>query len=149
MTALKRVTFSIPGEPVGKGRPRFNRATGRTYTPERTASYENLVKLEYEKLCGNQGFGESPVGILVTAYYAIPKSASKAKRKAMERDVIRPTKKPDCDNILKTVCDALNGLAYKDDSQVVLALIDKHYAEVPHVDVTLNAMESEGESNDD
>ncbi len=133
---MRVVVFTVPGEPVGKGRPRFVRQTGRTYTPEKTANYENLVKLAYGAAAGGWMFPESAqLAIMIKAYYAIPTSKSKRMQNDMELGIIRPTKKPDMDNILKVVADSLNHIAYKDDSQIVYAEVSKEYAKVPHVDV--------------
>jgi Holliday junction resolvase RusA-like endonuclease len=121
-----RVTFEIPGEPCGKGRPRFT-AGGRAYTPAKTAHYENLVKLEYERQCGHR-FEDVPLRMEIVAYFTIPASASKAKKTLMREGMRRPTKKPDADNILKIIADALNQLAYPDDAQIVSASVTKVYA---------------------
>lgn len=122
-----RVTFEIPGEPCGKGRPRFT-AGGRAYTPAKTAHYENLVKVEYERQCGGHRFGDGPLRMEIVAYYQIPASASKTQKALMREGMRRPTKKPDADNILKIVADALNQLAYPDDAQIVSAAVTKSYA---------------------
>ncbi len=137
---MKRVEFTIPGEPKGKQRPRFAR-TGkyvRTYTPQDTVNYENLVKLEYQNT-GTDVFFEKdePVKMVVVAYYSIPKSVSKKKRQQMLEGEIRPIKKPDSDNILKAICDGLNGVAYVDDTQIVETTIYRFYDDIPHVDVIL------------
>lgn len=138
--------FSIPGEPVGKGRPRVvhNGHFTQTYTPEKTASYENLVKVEFQRQCGIEHFTDEKLKMTVTAYFGLAKGDSKKKRAAKLCGAIRPTKKPDADNILKCVADALNGLAYNDDSQIVSAVVEKHYAEMPHVDVTIEEAHNEG-----
>ena len=75
----------------------------------------------------------------VTAYFKIPKSASKNKRQAMLLGEIRPTKKPDADNILKAVADALNGVAYKDDACVVKMDVEKFYADVGRIDIVVES----------
>lgn len=75
--------------------------------------------------------------VRVFAYYAIPKSISKKKRQAMLDKKIRPTKKPDADNVCKVICDSLNGVAYRDDTQVVDCMVRKFYAEIPRVLVTI------------
>lgn len=132
------IAFTVPGEPVGKGRPRFVRATGRTYTPEKTANYETLVKWEYDRTAHGRSFeGDSQLCMRIIAYFQPPKSAGKKRLAAMLDGAERPTKKPDADNILKAVADALNGLAYRDDSQIVYAEVYKRYAELPRVEVTL------------
>ena len=73
----------------------------------------------------------------VKAYFAIPKSVSKKKHKLMIEEKIRPTKKPDCDNVLKIICDALNTIAYDDDKQIVEMEISKFYSENPRVEVEI------------
>ena len=78
-----------------------------------------------------------PVKVWINADFRIPKSVSKRKREAMVAGHIRPTRKPDADNIAKVVCDALNGLAWHDDSQVVMLHVEKRFAEEPEVCVTI------------
>lgn len=134
------IQFTVPGEPKGKGRPRFTNAGGfaKTYTPPETAGYENLVKLCYREKYGGMAFDEkAELDIKVTAFFSIPKSTSKKKREKMQDGDVRPTKKPDLDNILKIVADALNGIAYHDDSQIVYAEIAKYYDENPRVEVEM------------
>lgn len=106
--------FTIPGEPCGKARPRVvhNGNFSRAYTPEKTVNYETLVKLEYQRQCGDAYISEGGIHMNIVARFAIPNSASKRKAVSMADGAIRPTKKPDCDNIIKIVCDALNGIAY-------------------------------------
>ena len=130
--------FTIPGEPVGKGRPRFSRQGSfvMAYTPGKTVSYENLIKVEYERQSGFS-FGEREIGLRVTAYFSIPKSASKVKRRQMKDGEIRPAKKPDIDNVCKVVADALNGVAYNDDRQIVYTEISKRYDDMPRMDISI------------
>ena len=131
-------TFEIVGEPQGKGRPRFSTRGGfvKTYTPEKTASYENFVKLCYlNKYKGQKLDGEIIAEIF--AYFPIPKSFSKKKRAEAIEGKIKPTKKPDTDNIAKTILDSLNGIAFEDDKQVVALLVKKLYGEEPKVVVVL------------
>lgn len=134
----KGITFSVPGEPVGKGRPRFIRETGRTYTPEKTANFETLVKWEYHRQCGNARFeDDATLGIKVEAYFGIPKSKSKRQQKAMEEGVILHTHKPDADNLLKAIADGLNHIAYHDDSIIAYAEVKKLYSRTPHTQITI------------
>lgn len=133
------IRFTIPGEPKGKGRPRLGRS-GHAYTPHDTTVYENLVKLCYRDEYPDEGEiarKDEPVKVLIWAYYQIPKSVSKKTRMAMQMDDIRPSKKPDCDNIAKIICDALNGIAYYDDSQICELSVIKHYSETPRVEVKI------------
>lgn len=134
-----KVKFTIMGPPKGKGRPRFQKigAYTRVSTPPDTVNYENLVKLEYELQCDKYYFGDIELGMKLITYYPIAKSTSKKKRLEMINGNINPTKKPDCDNVLKIVADSLNQIAYKDDSQIVEAFVQKKYAEIPRVEVEI------------
>lgn len=132
------VSFTVPGEPVGKSRPRFIRATGRTYTPEKTVNYETLVRYEYHRQTDGYRFPEdSELGMRVEAFFEIPKSKPKRVKHDMEIGVVRHTSKPDADNVLKAVADALNHIAYKDDSAVVYVEVSKKYAPTPLTRVTI------------
>lgn len=113
-------SFVILGEPCGKGRPRFSTKTGRTYTPQKTQNYENLVKMQYALDFGADRFSDKAMlDMSIMAYYGIPKSASKKKQEDMRLGIVRPTKKPDMDNVVKIIADSLNGVAYHDDTQIV------------------------------
>ena len=138
------ISFIIPGKPFGKQRPRVvNRGKFSTaYTPKETIAYENLVKMCYKQEAGNFRFPDDAaleVGIL--AYYEIPKSVSKKKREEMLSNEIRPTKKPDFDNIGKVICDSLNSIAYHDDAAIVEAQVSKLYSEEPRVEVLIKEIE--------
>jgi Holliday junction resolvase RusA-like endonuclease len=138
------VQFTIAGEPKGKGRPKFSTINGhaQAITPERTVIYENLVKTMYAANCGNFKFpDDAQLDMSIIAYFAIPKSASKKKRQDMQDGKIRPTKKPDMDNIIKIIADALNQIAYKDDSQIVDTTIQKYYSDNPRVIVMIKEAE--------
>lgn len=129
------VKFSVPGKPMGKQRPRVLRR-GISYTPKETVSYENLIKLCYMENPAKRLF-DGPVNMRIVAYYPIPKSTSKKQAERMKACLIRPTKKPDCDNITKIICDALNNVAYKDDSQIVGCEVQKFYGDEPRIEVEI------------
>lgn len=131
------VQFIVPGGPVGKARPRMTRS-GHAYTPEKTVSYENLVKMRFIEKYPDWVPVAGEAKIKLIAYYPIPKSASKRKRIEMDIGTIRPTKKPDVDNIMKAIADALNGIAYVDDSQIVTAEVRKYYSATPRVEVEID-----------
>lgn len=136
-----KVRFTVPGEPVGKGRHRTTK-TGRTYTPEKTAKYEKLVKRSYFEQCGNRFFDKDvALDLRMIAYFAIPKSASKVKQNLMRLHIIRPTKRPDNSNVLKAIEDGLNKSAYHDDSQIVDLMVRKFYSDNPRVVVTIKEAE--------
>ena len=132
------ITFTVLGEPVGKARQRVTRFG--TYTPEATTMYENLIKTEYRRQCRDHRFDDKqPLRIEIRAEYLIPATASKVKRAAMLRGEIRPMKKPDWDNVGKVVSDALNKLAYRDDTQIVDCTVRKFYSDRPKITVSLDA----------
>lgn len=138
------INFTIPGEPTGKGRPRFIHKGNFTkvITPENTVYYENLVKISYQSAADNFYFPEEAfIEMEITAYFSIPKSASKVRKRKMLLDWIRPTKKPDLDNIAKTIADSLNKIAYVDDSHITDMTVRKRYAEIPKVEVTIREIE--------
>ena len=120
--------FIVYGQPRGKERPRFARKTGTTYTPKRTRDYEAHIRSAFKSAPGCERIpADCSVAVSVEAYFSIPKSYSKASKQACMDNSERPRKKPDGDNILKVVLDALNGLAYEDDRQVVDETIHKYY----------------------
>lgn len=133
---MKKVEFTIPGPPVGKGRPRFQK-NGHTYTPDKTRMYERLVESIYEATTDYVAPEGMPLGIHILAYYPIPESHPKARRMRELHNVERPTKKPDIDNVLKIILDGLNGIAYDDDKQIIEATIIKKFSTDPRVEVVL------------
>ena len=145
----KSISFIIPGEPQGKGRPRFSTRGGfvKTYTPEKTASYENFVKVCYlNEFHDFKITGEIDAEII--ACFPIPKNFSKKKRQLASYGEIRPTKKPDCDNIAKIILDSLNGIAYEDDKQIINLEVSKFYSDDPQVNVTLSFRNMENVKNE-
>lgn len=137
-----RINFTVMGEPKGKGRPRFCRNTGHAITPKDTVNYETLVKMEYTQACGDQMFpDDAMLDMRIKAYYSIPKSASKKRHAAMLSGDIRPTKKPDMDNVIKIIADSLNKIAYRDDTQIVDCQVRKFYSEKPRVEVMIQTID--------
>lgn len=137
--------FEIEGKPVGKGRPRFKRMGNfvQTYTPTATADYEKLVRLRFQNAGGV--VTEKPVRVEIVAFFAPPKSARKKDRIEMLANRILPEKKPDVDNIAKIILDALNGIAYKDDSQVVVLSVKKCFAAEARVYVHIEEIDMRGD----
>ncbi|MGU8470242.1 RusA family crossover junction endodeoxyribonuclease [Clostridium perfringens] len=115
----------VTGKIRGKARPRVCR--GHAFTPKDTVQYEKLVRECYEKQDGR--YLEGPIKALIIAYYKIPKSYSKKRVQAIRDGLEKPTKKPDADNIGKIILDSLNGVAYKDDSQIIELRVIKRYTE--------------------
>ncbi|MEG0667829.1 MAG: RusA family crossover junction endodeoxyribonuclease [Clostridium sp.] len=129
----------IEGKVKGKARPRFNTKTGRAYSTDDTISYENWIRWCYRHSCND--FIDGPIRATIKCFMEIPKSYSKKKIKAIEEDKLFPTKKPDVDNIAKIVLDSLNGIAYKDDAQVVeLVVLKKFTTEKERVELELESL---------
>ncbi len=117
--------FEVIGKIKGKARPRLGRFS--TYTPEDTTNYENLVKISYLNAKGIN-LHTSPIKMKIQAIFEPPKSISKKRRDELLKG--KPVlKKPDVDNIEKIVADALNKVAYNDDSQICEMSIIKKYGE--------------------
>lgn len=144
--------FEIPGDPQGKARARtfYNPKLGRSQsiTPTKTVLYENRVQQCFMESCTETYFDKEPLEISITAHFQIPKSTTKKNRALMIERKIFPTKKPDADNIGKVICDALNGIAYGDDTQIVRMTVNKIYTDKePKVHVYLNKYQT-GDSNE-
>ena len=124
------IVFTIPGTPVGKGRPRFARrdAFVTTYTPEKTASYENLVKVKAEEAMVGRELIAGAVAVTILLFITPPASWSNKKMLQALNHEIMPTTKPDVDNIIKGIFDAMNEIVWNDDKQVVDVTIRKRYA---------------------
>ena len=135
-----QIRFVLAGEPRGKGRHRHTR-NGRTYTDKKTLDYEADCARACKSVMAGTKPLEGPVYLMVYAYLKIPKSASKARRAAMLSGAERPTKKPDFDNIGKIVSDALNGIAYIDDAQVVGAGQFKFWSDHPRIEVVFGPVQ--------
>ena len=131
MSAVKQFIFDVPGDPVGKQRPRVTRS-GHAFTPHRTVEYENLVRACFRDAFPDAQPLDEPVSVQIVAFHSIPKSWSKAKREQARKLEILPGK-PDCDNIAKSICDALNGVAYTDDRLICRLDVRKQYGTVPMV----------------
>ena len=125
--------FEMEGDIVGKARPRMNTRTGRAYTPGKTKNYEYCLRqwfiLKYPKFIPI----ETAVKVTIIAYFGIPKSTTKKKEVEMLKGKMMPTKKPDTDNIVKIVLDAMNTFAFKDDTQVIKLEVEKKYNETPKI----------------
>ena len=140
---MSTYTAVILGDPVAQGRPRFSRQGGfvKAYDPEKSRDYKSYVRL-----IAAQNAPDSPVeGAIefsLRIYRAIPKGMPKYKREAAKAGTLRPVTKPDVSNILKGVEDALKGVWYKDDSQIVgYGVLGKWYDERPRIEIMMRELE--------
>jgi Holliday junction resolvase RusA-like endonuclease len=131
------IMFTVYGDAVGKQRPRFARRGNfvSTYSPQKTKTYEDEIRLMAKAAMGASEPLETPVTVAIYIRVGIPASFSKQKRKDALEGILKPTKKPDADNILKCFLDAMNGIVYLDDKQVVNIHLTKVYAETPAVEI--------------
>ena len=140
---MQELKFEIPGSPIGQGRPKFSTINGHAvaYDPEKSRNYKAYVKMLAVQAMKDNGFNmiEGPCCLSINAYFEIPKSKSKKFREAALMELERPTKKPDADNIVKAIQDALNGLTYKDDAYIVHLACQKFYSDNPRVEVFVTA----------
>ena len=137
--------FTIPGNPVAKGRPRFRVFKGHvmSYTPAKTHKAEKEV-LDAFKYCwpSFKTPFKGPISLKVTFFMQVPTSLSKKKQSAL---CLSPhVKKPDLDNLIKTVCDALNGYVWEDDSQIYMIQAIKTYSlDAPYTKVEITSSTGE------
>jgi len=136
-TVVMHITFQVEGTPVGKGRPKFARRGNfvSTYTPTKTRDYEDLIKVAAKQAMGSSEPLKTPVAAYIYITVPIPQSYSKKRLKACLDGSERPCKKPDCDNVMKAFLDAMNGIVYDDDSQVVSLHGTKVYGTIGIVEV--------------
>lgn len=139
------IKFTYHGEAVGKGRPRYSKRGEyvHTYTPKRTKAFEDAIRFEFmasncEAMPVYDRDATLKADVLVGV--SIPQSYSKKKQALCRDRFIAPAKKPDIDNILKSIFDALNGYAFADDVQIVKVVAEKVYAEEPFVEVIIDEL---------
>lgn len=135
------LTFTLEGKPVPKARARLSR--GRAFTPKQTREYEAAVA-EAGRLAMS---GRSPVAGAVTlsvkAFFPIPQSWPQKRKEMARAGSLAHTSRPDGTNVLKSIEDGLNGVAYADDSQIVTSHIEKYYSDIPRIQVTVSANRKE------
>ncbi|MFD7521417.1 RusA family crossover junction endodeoxyribonuclease [Paenibacillus chitinolyticus] len=132
------IAFTVYGEPVAQGRPRFTTVGGfaRAYDPKKSKDYKDYVKLVASEHAP-AALTDEPLILQVKVFRPIPKSFSKKKAWAAESGTIRPTTKPDADNFIKGIKDALKNIIWKDDSQVVDLYVSKWYSGRPRVEIKI------------
>jgi Holliday junction resolvase RusA-like endonuclease len=139
---VSEISFIIPGTPVGKGRPKFARRGNfvTAYTPEKTASYENLVKLAAAEAMKGRAVIDGAVSVWIGLYVTPPASWSQKKQRSALNGGILPTSKPDLDNCIKGIFDACNEIVWKDDKQAVELTVTKKYSESARAVVQVTAI---------
>lgn len=139
------INFTIPGIPVAKGRPKFFKRGDfvGTYTPKKTGNFENLVRLAYREV--SNVVYECPVKLYAEFYFPIPSSWSKKKKEIAATEKVPCVTRPDIDNILKSVLDGLNTVAFKDDNQIHIIVAKKLYSPNPRSVIQLTTYQPKEE----
>lgn len=137
--------FTVYGEPYGKTNMIPTRRGNHLSlaNPTKNKNYMSLVQdawlsANVEKIPDNY-----KITLQIVAHFQIPKATSKRKHALMLQHLIKPTKRPDCDNISKVICDALNGLAFYDDSMVTDLFVSKRYGSTPRTEIYITGEENE------
>ena len=132
---MKKTELFFPFVPVAKGRPRFTR-TGHAYTPKATHDYEKQIRDYYME--HSDDFYENAIQIKLTFYMPIPKSTTKRICRLIDTGIVKFTKKPDLDNLIKSITDSLNGMAFDDDSLITKIIAEKRYtASTPGIEMII------------
>jgi Holliday junction resolvase RusA-like endonuclease len=132
-----QIHFQVEGDPKGKGRPRFSRVGNFTkvYTDKQTLTYEAMIATFAKQAMGGTELLKTPVSVFLYVRLPVPQSYPKKRREACLSGLEKPCKKPDIDNIAKTYLDAMNGVIFVDDTQVIDLHVKKLYSVVAGVDV--------------
>lgn len=137
------IEIRLDGEPCGKGRPRFSRASGTAYTPEKTRTYEGMLRTKAMDAMRGRRPIDGPFRVTIEARFSIPASWPKWKKAAAHTGQWRHVSKPDGDNLLK-VLDALNHVVFVDDSQATRSEILKRYHEQPALLIWIEPLSQAG-----
>jgi Holliday junction resolvase RusA-like endonuclease len=140
MGDIAEFTITIAGDPVPKGRPRFG--AGKIYTPEKTRRWEQVAAMLARQKMAGESRMEGPLEVVVVAEWPIPMRWPKWKREAAEQGCVAHTAKPDADNVLKAAVDALNGVVFRDDSQLVGMIVRKAYSASPGVTIRIREIDA-------
>ena len=116
------------------------RQFNQEYTPKKTRNYEQTVRLEYERQVGHTFPKDAALAMEISIFKPIPKSMTKKNRALIAAQTLRPGKKPDVSNVIKSIEDGLNGVAYHDDNQIVDQRGTEWYAEIPRVEVEIRVV---------
>ena len=142
------LTFVVPGQPQGKGRAKIGRVGNRArmFTPAKTVAYEGLIAHAAAQAMDGAALIDGAVMLHMHMHCQIPASWSAKKRSAALSGAVFPLTKPDADNVLKALCDGLNGVAWRDDVQVVDCHLRKRYSDTPRLVVSVEPMQPRHES---
>ena len=132
------IKFTIYGNPVPKGRPKFTVRGGyaMAYTPKKTRNAMQDMRMQSIPFKPDKPL-EGAIILTVTIYRSIPKSFSKKKIEMAENGILRPITRPDVSNYLKGIEDAFNKIMWNDDSQIVRIIAGKYYSDRPRIEIEI------------
>ncbi|GAQ18015.1 endodeoxyribonuclease RusA [Oceanobacillus picturae] len=141
------ISIVVPGQPVAQARPRAGKNRGKInmYDPKESKDYKNYVSLIAKQYAPKIPY-EGNLKAVIKIYRQIPKSTTKKDRALFLAGIKRPVTKPDTSNYVKGIEDALNGIIYKDDSQIVELQASKYYSDNPRVEITIQELDLMGYS---
>ena len=140
---MDSISFTVPGDPKGKARPKFRRMGKFTmaYTPKTTVEYEDKIRKCFKDSLDKEFKPiEGPIEVDALCVFSVPSHVSANKKNELIGQPV--LKKPDTDNIIKSILDPLNKIAYHDDSQVCKISGLKIYGDFPRVDITIKPYEN-------
>ena len=138
---MNEIKMALPFVPTAKGRPKFRVIRGHVhaFTPAKTKDFEYRLKEYYQGAAGGYIFAKGvPISVSIEFGMAIPQSTSKKRTEQMINGYIKHTVKPDLDNMVKSVLDALNGVAWYDDAQIVQLNVNKRYTKTPNIYINIH-----------
>lgn len=138
---MQEIKMALPFVPTAKGRPKFRVIRGHVhaFTPAKTKDFEYRVKEYYKGAAGGYIYAKGvPISVSIEFGMPIPLSTSKKRSEEMIRGNIKHAIKPDLDNLTKSILDALNGVAWYDDAQIVELHIIKRYVKTPAIYITIH-----------
>ena len=155
MTGLedRKITFIVPGEVKGQGRPRavIRGSHASVYERDEDKSYKGLIQLYASEAMQRKGYtglakpAADGISVELLCFVKIPKSMPKKSIEKALRGEICPMRKPDLDNILKAALDAMNAVVYKDDKDVTKTSVCRYYSDRPRLSVRVTWREKEEE----
>lgn len=138
------INITVPGIPVSQGRPKFTTIGGhaRAYDPKKSADYKKLVA-RYAMQHKPAALLDGALEVHVLIFKPMLKGFSKNKAEQAEARLIRPITKPDADNYAKGPMDAIKGIIWKDDGQVVDLWARKFYSYNPRIEITVKTLDNQ------
>lgn len=134
---MTAITITIDGPVLGKGRPRFDPRNGHPHTPTPTRNYEATIRIAAQSAMRGAPLVDHPVAVKLLVTVEMSASWPAWKTEAASNGAMRPTAKPDIDNVAKLTLDALNGVVWRDDAQVVDMRIEKRFGDRPRLEIVV------------